>query len=180
MIFYVYEHRRLSDGVCFYVGKGSGPRAWKTCSRNKKWKSIVKKHGFSVCLIYEGISEQDAFLIEEKLISAYGDTLCNMTAGGEGLTGRNPEVIKRLSEAQKKNWQDPEYRRRMLEKRVGSKVSDETRKKMSLSHLGKVRTPEHCANLSAALTGIPRKRRNNNGPRQIREVTNGNGDLRSL
>ena len=43
MNYYVYEHWRLDTDTCFYVGKGSGNRAYKTVGRNCHWKNIVAK-----------------------------------------------------------------------------------------------------------------------------------------
>jgi hypothetical protein len=85
--FYVYVHRRASDGRVFYVGKGHGNRAWST-ARNKHWHRVAKKHGLKVEIFQDGLQEWYAFELEMGLIALYGrENLCNMTDGGEGTSG---------------------------------------------------------------------------------------------
>ena len=57
-IFYVYEHVRNDTGQVFYVGKGSGRRAYYSSGRNKHWHRIVNKHGFSVTILAREICEE--------------------------------------------------------------------------------------------------------------------------
>lgn len=89
--YYVYLHRRLTDNKVFYVGKGKNKRAWTTSGRNNRWTKTYKKHGRYVELIFENLSEQDAFEIERDVICEmsyhFNSTLCNMTKGGEGTSG---------------------------------------------------------------------------------------------
>lgn len=99
--FYVYVHRRASDGRVFYVGKGTGRRAWALNGRNKHWHNIVAKHGCSVEIAQYGMQEWWAFELERDLISSYGrESLCNLTDGGDGASGakRSIEVRKRMSD----------------------------------------------------------------------------------
>lgn len=89
--YYVYLHRRLTDNKVFYVGKGCGKRAWHTGCRNDRWNKTYKKHGRIVEIIFENLSESDAFEIEKDVICEmsyhFNSTLCNMTSGGEGTSG---------------------------------------------------------------------------------------------
>ena len=89
--YYVYIHRRLSDGQVFYVGKGKGKRAYSTSGRNKRWLNTYNKHGFVVEIVASDLTEGDAFSIEKDVISQmrelYPSTMCNMTDGGEGVSG---------------------------------------------------------------------------------------------
>lgn len=39
--YYLYRHIRLDTGNVFYVGIGTGRRAWKKENRNKHWHNIV-------------------------------------------------------------------------------------------------------------------------------------------
>lgn len=55
--FYVYLHRRATDGRVFYVGKGVSTRAWRKDKRNQHWKNIVKKHGYIVEIVQDGMQE---------------------------------------------------------------------------------------------------------------------------
>ena len=98
--YYVYEHRRADDGSVFYVGKGMGRRSIDKSGRNNHWKNIVKKYGYSVHVLYEGLFQEDANILEQKIIAAYGrENLCNMTDGGDGMRNPSDETRKSMSEA---------------------------------------------------------------------------------
>lgn len=92
--FYTYIHRKADTGEIFYVGKGTGNRAWSDRGRNRHWHSVVNKHGFDVVIVCKNMEEQAAFDLEIALIAIYGrkDTgagkLANSTDGGEGQAGR--------------------------------------------------------------------------------------------
>ena len=114
--FYVYAHFRADDGGLFYIGKGSGRRAWSKCSRNRHWKAVVAKHGRRVRILYEGLSEIEALRIEALLIKAKKGSLATYTSGGAGTSGyRHTEKAKSS----------------MSEKRRGLKASEEARAAMS-------------------------------------------------
>lgn len=90
--FYVYVHRRLSDNKPFYVGKGSGKRAWQFTgkSRNSYWHRVVNKHGVSVEIVFDNLTEEESFQCEKDTIlefSYFGYPLTNLTSGGEGSSG---------------------------------------------------------------------------------------------
>ncbi len=86
--FYVYLHRRATDGRVFYVGKGKGNRAARTDSRNAHWRSIASKHGFTIEYVVRDVQEWYAIEVECEQIAYYGrENLCNMTDGGEGAAG---------------------------------------------------------------------------------------------
>lgn len=56
--FYVYIHRRATDGSAFYVGKGRGKRAWRWGeSRNPHWRNIASKNGVYVEIYKDNMSE---------------------------------------------------------------------------------------------------------------------------
>ena len=93
-IFYVYEHWRPDTGVCFYVGKGKGKRAWRMSGRkNPHHTAIVSKlTSMGMCVdvrvVCRDLSEEQAFSLEKEKITEYGrDNLANCTDGGEGVTG---------------------------------------------------------------------------------------------
>jgi hypothetical protein len=90
-IFYVYTHIRNDTSAIFYVGKGKKSRAISKNGRNGYWNNIVSKAGgFSVKLIAIKLSEEEAFLLEKKLIKQFrenGMVLANLTDGGEGVSG---------------------------------------------------------------------------------------------
>jgi len=95
--YYIYRHRRLDDNSIFYVGLGSEKnfrRSRVTKNRSDWWKNIVAKAGYSIEIIYSDLTKEDACELEEFLIQEYGRAdlglgrLVNMTAGGEGSSGR--------------------------------------------------------------------------------------------
>lgn len=150
--FYVYLHRRATDGKVFYVGKGCDiKRAYNKSSRSEYWKRIVNKHGYTVEIYLDGLQEWYAFDLEIQLIAYYGrENLCNLTEGGEGASGFNwSEESKTKFSIMKKKTKN--YNQ-------GKKASDETRKKMSdaqsgIKHaqFGKKRSQETKQKLSSSL-----------------------------
>lgn len=124
-IYYVYLHRRLDDNSVFYVGKGKKKRAWVTKSRNKHWKHIVEKHGYTVEIFKDNLTEQEAFKLEEEQIKFYGlDNLSNMTLGGVSTTGYNhtKETRSLLKEISKKRLEDNPELKQELTDRIKSVV----------------------------------------------------------
>ena len=109
--YYVYVHRKASDGKVFYVGKGTAGRAWQSgYKRNEHWNRIVEKHGFTVDLVETGYENWYAQEREIELIAFYGiENLCNMTEGGEnGGAGRKWSVESRAKlSASKKGKPNP-------------------------------------------------------------------------
>lgn len=93
MKFYVYAHYAIGEDVPFYIGKGSGKRAWSKDGRSFWWWNIVKKYGLEVRILLETDIESIAFEKEKQLITEYGrrdlntGTLVNLTDGGEGASG---------------------------------------------------------------------------------------------
>lgn len=89
--FYVYVHRRNTDNAIFYVGKGKGSRLKSRSGRTKWWKNIVKKHGHTAEIIYDGLTNSEACNLEIETIKNLlnkGVVLCNVSKGGEsGLAG---------------------------------------------------------------------------------------------
>jgi len=141
--FYVYVHRRATDGQVFYVGKGRGQRAWSN-ARNEYWHRIVKKHGLLVEIIVSGLQEWYAFELELELITKHGrETLCNLTNGGDGASGciRSVETRKKISKSKK-----------------GVPLSDKHKSKISSAGKGKSRIPfsdAHKAKMSVSKKGVP-------------------------
>lgn len=86
----VYVHKKITDGSIFYVGKSCGhKRANSKSGRSDHWKRIEKKHGRTVHIVLDGLSNDEACELEALLISEIGrDNLVNMTDGGEGTPGR--------------------------------------------------------------------------------------------
>jgi len=97
--FYVYFHKKISDGVIFYVGKGSNRRAFSKSGRNAYWNNVVNKHGYEIEIFKNNLSENDAFELERlaiKTLKEIGVPLTNMTDGGEGSGGYKPSEELKL------------------------------------------------------------------------------------
>jgi hypothetical protein len=88
--FYVYVHRRADTGEVFYIGKGKGNRSVQSSKRSDYWKRVVEKYGLVVEILEYWADESDALAHERYLIASYraiGASLCNLTDGGEGISG---------------------------------------------------------------------------------------------
>jgi hypothetical protein len=150
-VFYTYLWLR-EDGTPYYVGKGTGERAYRK-------SSPPREH----ILVQTWACESDAFFAEMFLISYYGrmDTctgcLRNHTDGGEGPTGLKwseasrakarcrtypPNVIEKFRKAKVGKHPTPETRARMSESHKGHSTSECTAEKIRLSKVGKTRSPE--------------------------------------
>ena len=94
--YYVYVHKRASDGQPFYYGRGKDRRAWEPY-RNPWHANIVAKHGVIVEILQTGLTRDEGSALEKQLIKAAkeaGGKLCNMTDGDddpmyEAMCGRD-------------------------------------------------------------------------------------------
>jgi hypothetical protein len=142
-MFYTYLWLRY-DGTPYYVGKGLGNRAYHRHDRNLR--PPVDK---SRVLIEHHDSEDAAYEAETFLISYYGrldigtGCLRNMTDGGEGSSGRSEEVRRKVSLALQGHPVSEATRNKFREaskgnkNRLGAKLSEESKKKISQSRSGK-------------------------------------------
>lgn len=96
--YYVYEYLR-QDGTPYYIGKGSGFRAYCKRPYRPDDKSRIN-------IIKENLSEQEAFDLEISLIEKHGrqdlgtGILKNKTVGGEGYA-LSEETKQKLSATNK-------------------------------------------------------------------------------
>lgn len=62
-------HRRLDNGKVFYIGKGTGNRAWLRDGRKSiAWKAIVQQTDYYVDIYRSNLLEQEALDLEKELI----------------------------------------------------------------------------------------------------------------
>ncbi len=112
----VYFHKRNDTNEVFYVGIGNPKRPSRKNSRSTHWWNIVNKVGYTIEILHEGLTWDEAVQYEVKYIKDFGrkdigtGTLVNQTDGGEGC--------------------------------INNIVSKETRKKISIGNIGKVWSDE--------------------------------------
>lgn len=122
--YYVYEHRRKSDGSVFYVGMGSGKRFKTRDSRNIHWKRIADKHGFVPIVIASGLTLDQAYKLEIDLIKMHGkERLCNITDGGDGVKNPTKETRQKMRDARIGKPQRKDH----VEKRSSAILASKTR-----------------------------------------------------
>ena len=167
-IYYVYEHIRLDNMTCFYVGKGKGDRAYEI-NRNDFHDNISNSYGHAVVIVKDNLNEKEAFELERDTIEDYiftfgygididgyknrenNEFLTNLTFGGEGFSGRkhSEETKLKMSESQKGKHLSDESKLKMSEAQKGENNpmygkhhSEETKLKMSESQKGKHHSDE--------------------------------------
>lgn len=113
----IYRHIRLDTNETFYIGIGkSEKRAYATHDRSNLWKKVVNKSNYEVEILKRDLEWEDACDLEKALISWYGRK--NLGLGPlVNLTDGGDGTLNHV-------------------------VSDETRKKRSLSLKGRKRTEE--------------------------------------
>jgi len=125
--FYTYAHCK-PNGSIFYIGKGLEDRAWSKDNRNIHWKRTVEKHGYTVEILANWETEDEAFDHERLLISCFKDMgikLVNMTNGGEGSSGY------RWTDEQKANFDISGEKNPMFGKRHSQETKDKISAKAS-------------------------------------------------
>ena len=131
--FYVYAHYRLDTMEPFYIGKGRNGRK-DILGRNSIHDNISEKHGHAVVVLYDNLTEEEAFFYEREVIedlvfnegyeipckncgefTKKFSYLTNFSFGGEGQTGHilNEETKKRISIATKNRYKDPKEREKV-------------------------------------------------------------------
>lgn len=103
--FYVYvDYTTEHEPRPFYVGKGDESRV-ASLKRNKKHTAIKEKYGLNRKILLETTNEHEALGKEVELISELhtfindpqsNNLACNMTLGGDGVTGINVVTVQQI------------------------------------------------------------------------------------
>lgn len=175
--YYVYIYRNpLKDNIPFYVGKGKNNRAYDhlnetydTTSNRRKTYVINSIHSHSLEPIIEffktNLSEDEAYTVETELIQKYGRA--GYDPGGiltnVCIDSRPPDQTGRP----KTN----EHRKKLSESHLGKTVTESTRKKLSVITTERIRngefghtqphTEEAKQKMSNAKLGIPQSEESN-------------------
>lgn len=151
--YYIYMYLD-QDNIPFYIGKGKDQRYLVSHHLSKEYvnsllKNKIRKVGkdnIKIHFLHKDLTEEESFYWERYWIKYIGrrdkkeGTLCNLTDGGEGISGntRSEELRKRLSKNVKDAWRirgghSEESIKKMILSRTGSKRSEETKQRMSLA-----------------------------------------------
>ena len=142
-----------------YIGKSVySAKHRKKFHKNNKSESIVlakaiRKYGwdkFVITVLYQGTSDREICMVERAMIAQYGTLFpngYNMTIGGDGHAGyrmsqEQKDAISRMNKGRKR----PD----VATYKKGVPLSEETRKKLSVAHTGKVLTESHKAKVALA------------------------------
>lgn len=144
--YYVYALFKL-DGEPCYIGKGCGGRVFqhtklaaKGRHANPYLSRLIKKSGreLPAAIIRDGLSEDEAFIIERALILAIGrinngGPLTNLTDGGEGVSGFRHTVETKIivGEKSRQVWSDPNMKDRIIDAQNAGRSTPEYRAKRS-------------------------------------------------
>jgi hypothetical protein len=139
--YYTYAYLR-EDGTPYYIGKGSGNRAY--CPRNRAVR--FPSDPSRILILKKSLTEEEAFRHECYMISIFGrknnntGILRNFTDGGEGPSGyrHSEETIQKIREAMNR----PETRTSIQESNRNRACSPETRLKLSKLHKGRKHSQE--------------------------------------
>lgn len=95
----VYRHIRLDKNIPFYIGIGKDiNRPYNKKDRSNFWKRIIGKTEYTVEILFDNLTKDQAINKEVEFIELYGrvdlktGSLCNMTCGGDGTGKLNDDL----------------------------------------------------------------------------------------
>lgn len=154
--YYVYRH--YIGNNTFYVGKGSGDRAYETRKnrRNIKWCEFVNNREYNVEIVKYFNDNKKALDFEEELTQYYkniGQCEANISIGAK----INNETKTKMSKAHLGKVFSEEHKIKISQANFGKTHTKEAKEKMSNNHsrvwLGKTHTKETKEKISKAHIG---------------------------
>lgn len=138
MSYIVYKHTNKANGKCYIgiTGRDNPKRRWgggSGYSKNEYFYAAIKKYGwdgFEHSIIAEGLSLEEAYEIEKRLIkehdSANRSHGYNLDLGGNGSGSRSEATRKKNSEARIRLYKETNLRQKISEggKRRFSKTEE--------------------------------------------------------
>lgn len=163
-MYYVYAHIKRTNNDIFYIGKGKGKRAWIIKGRSKYWNNIINKHEYYIKILKENLSETDALILEKQYISQLNN-LCNLTKGGEGISGfkfSNESKLKKSKSALGNTYKlgktslGSGRNKGIISPFLGKHHTNESKEKIRKNNSNKNKTESHKCNISIS-NSIPIK-----------------------
>jgi len=147
---FLYRHIRHDKNEPFYIGIATHlKRAYEKGQRNSIWKSIVGKTEYTIEIIFDDLTKEQAYEKEKEFIRLYGKicnntgTLANLTDGGETLSDYNKG---------RKASEETRHKLREAAKRKKPR-SRECYEKTAAALRGRPKSEEHKRKLSEYFTG---------------------------
>ena len=178
-IWAVYIHtNKINNKVYIGITSATPYERWGAngCNYQKRqqptFASAIKKYGwdnFEHIIFAENLTEDEAKHMEILLIALYKSNCCryknpsygyNMTDGGDGHRGYSPSEETRKKISQANSNPSEETRHKMRKARLGTKASDETKRKMSEARKNLPHTP-HSQETRKKLSEIAKERYKN-------------------
>lgn len=155
--FKVYQHKTPNGKYYIGITSLNVYRRWQNGLgyKNQFFGRAVIKYGWDNIehkVLYEGLNQKEAELIEEDLIYYYKQQKLSYNVDNGSISSiskRTEESKKKLSDALKKKWQDPEFREKM---RLSNSKRKGTKNKM---------TPERIFKQEQKLEKLELKRKEN-------------------
>lgn len=155
--FYVYAYLR-KDGTPYYIGKGSGKRAWAKSDRTV----FPKKDLTNIVILEHNLTDVGSLAIERRMIRWYGriDTgtgiLRNKTDGGDGNAGWVMPIKTKEKISKSKHGKSIKFSEDTIIARFGERHWN----------YGKISSPETCKKISEGVN-----RRNKERVLDVKEYT---------
>jgi hypothetical protein len=109
--FYTYIHLNPETNQIFYVGKGTGNRAFVKPQRNDQWKKYVNdlKEDYKIIFIKKNQTSEEAEALEQMLITKIGSVVEGGTLLNRDGLGFNPDMIVSVTNLEVKPNTDAKY-----------------------------------------------------------------------